>query len=72
MPLPRESRYTLADVLTWPEEERAELIDGAPVMMAPPSRVHQEIVAELHPSARQLPGGKGVPGLPRPLCRPAL
>lgn len=47
MPLPRESRYTLADVLTWPEEERAELIDGAPVMMAPPSRVHQEIVAEL-------------------------
>lgn len=47
MPLPYETRYTLADLLAWPEEERAELIDGVPVMMAPPSRVHQEIVAEL-------------------------
>ena len=47
MPLPKEERYTLADVLTWDEQERAELIDGAAVMMAPPSRVHQEIAAAL-------------------------
>lgn len=47
MPLPKENRYTLADVFSWPEEERAELIEGAPVSMAPPSRVHQEIVSEL-------------------------
>lgn len=47
MPLPKENRYTLADVLSWPEEERAELIEGAPVSLAPPSRVHQEIVSEL-------------------------
>ena len=47
MPLPKENRYTLADALAWPEQERAELIEGAPVLMAPPSRVHQEIVAEL-------------------------
>lgn len=47
MPLPKEERYTLADVLTWDEQERAELIDGALVMMAPPSRIHQKISAEL-------------------------
>ena len=47
MPLPKETRYTLADVLAWPEQERAELIEGAPVLMAPPSRIHQEIVSEL-------------------------
>lgn len=47
MPLPKEERYTLADVLTWDEQERVELIDGAPVMMAPPSRIHQKISAEL-------------------------
>ena len=43
MPLPKEDHYTLADVLTWDEQERIELIDGAPVMMAPPSRAHQKI-----------------------------
>ena len=47
MPLPKENRYTLADALTWEEQERIELIDGTAVMMAPPSRVHQEIAAEL-------------------------
>lgn len=47
MPLPQEHRYTLADALTWAEQEHIELIDGAPVMMAPSSRVHQEIAAEL-------------------------
>ena len=47
MPLPKETPYTLADVLAWPEQERAELIEGVPVLMAPPSRIHQEIVSEL-------------------------
>jgi len=48
MALPAEkARYTFADVLTWDERERVELIDGEAVMMAPPSSVHQEIVAEL-------------------------
>ena len=29
MALPAEKeRYTFADVLTWPDDERAELIDG--------------------------------------------
>ena len=41
MPLPQEKHYTYADYLTWDERERVELIEGAPVMMSPPSRVHQ-------------------------------
>jgi len=48
MPLPLENRYTLADALTWDEQERIELIDGYPVMMAPPTRAHQKIVSELN------------------------
>ena len=49
MALPAEKeRYTFADVLTWPDNERAEIINGEPVMMAPPpSRVHQEISFEI-------------------------
>lgn len=47
MPLPKEERYTFADVLTLDDQERVELIDGAPVMMAPPSRAHQKISGEL-------------------------
>ena len=48
MALPAEkARYTFADALTWDEKDRIEIIDGEAFMMAPPSRVHQEIVAEL-------------------------
>ena len=49
MALPAEKeRYTFADVLTWPDDERAELIDGEVVLMAPaPSRGHQEISGEV-------------------------
>lgn len=49
MALPAEKgRYTYADVLTWNEGERAELIDGEVFLMAPaPSRAHQEIGGEI-------------------------
>lgn len=47
MALPKEAHYTYADYLSWDENERFELIYGAPVMMAPPSRRHQEILTEL-------------------------
>lgn len=48
MPLPApKDHYTFADCLTWGENERIEIINGEAVMMAPPSRIHQEIVAEL-------------------------
>lgn len=44
MALPAEkARYTFADCLTWEENERIEIIEGEAVLMAPPSRLHQEI-----------------------------
>lgn len=44
MALPAENkRYTFADVLTWDESERVEIINGEAFLMAPPSRIHQEI-----------------------------
>ncbi len=48
MALPKEERYTYADYLGWDENERIELIYGAPVMMTPPSRRHQEVSGELY------------------------
>lgn len=48
MALPAQNaRYSYADYLTWGENERIELLDGVPVMMAPPSRVHQEVSGEI-------------------------
>jgi Uma2 family endonuclease len=43
----QNDRYTYKDYLTWPEEERWELIDGIPYMQATPSRIHQKISGEL-------------------------
>ena len=40
--------YTYGDYLTWRDDERWELIDGAPYGMTPaPSRLHQKISTEL-------------------------
>ena len=40
--------YTYADYLSWPDEERWELIDGAPYAMSPaPDREHQQILLDL-------------------------
>ena len=48
MPVPApKDRYTFADCLTWDENERIEIINGEAVMMAPPSRTHQEVSGEL-------------------------
>ena len=58
MPLPQENRYTMAEALTWDEQDRIELIDGYPVMMAPPSRVHQKISGELFGQLRDYLKGK--------------
>ncbi len=47
--LPGKDRtYTYADYLLWSEEERMEIIDGVPYLQATPSRLHQEILSELH------------------------
>ena len=48
MALPAEkARYTFADVLSWAEDERIEIINGEAFMMATPSRIHQKISFEL-------------------------
>lgn len=45
MPLPRENLYTSEDYWNLPEGQRAELINGQLYDMAPPIRVHQELVS---------------------------
>lgn len=43
MEQPIEKYYTYADVLSWGEDVHAEIIYGDLYMMAPPSRIHQEV-----------------------------
>lgn len=47
MPLPNKRIYTSEDYWNLPEGQRAELIDGRLYDMAPPSRMHQELVHQL-------------------------
>ncbi|MHB1653489.1 MAG: Uma2 family endonuclease [Desulfitobacteriaceae bacterium] len=48
MPLQRENKkYSFADYLTWPENERWEIIDGVPFMQAAPTWQHQALLREL-------------------------
>ena len=48
MPFPaKQDRFTFSEVLTWDENERIEIIHGEAFMMAPPSRIHQEISGEI-------------------------
>lgn len=47
MALAEEQDYTIEDIYNLPEGQRAELLDGQMYMMAPPNRIHQEIVGEL-------------------------
>ncbi len=49
MPIPRlDRKCTYADYLTWPEDERWEIIDGVPYMQAAPTWQHQSISGELY------------------------
>jgi Uma2 family endonuclease len=48
MPAPEKNRrYTFADYLTWPEDERWEILNGVPVLQSAPSWQHQSISREL-------------------------
>lgn len=47
MPLPLYNDSTVEDIYALPEGTRAELIDGQIYNMAPPSRIHQQIVGKL-------------------------
>ena len=68
MPLPQEKRYTLADAMTWDESERIELIDGYPVMMAPPTRAHQKAAMELSRQLANYLAGKKCEVYPAPFA----
>ena len=48
IPKPRPEGYSYADYLTWPDEERWELIDGVPYDVSPaPRRRHQRVLLDL-------------------------
>ena len=46
MSLPQNISHTTEDIYALPEGQRAELIDGNIYMMAPPKRIHQELVSQ--------------------------
>ena len=46
MPLISEKQYTIEDIYQLPDGQRIELINGQMYLMAPPNRVHQELVGE--------------------------
>lgn len=46
MPLLNTEHHTIDYIYSLPEGERAELIDGVVYNMAPPTRIHQELVAQ--------------------------
>ena len=49
MTLPKHNdNFSYSDYLTWSEEERIEIIDGALYLKAAPSRIHQEISGALY------------------------
>ncbi len=53
MPLLKNDQYTSEDYWNLPEGARAELIDGKFYDMAPPSRIHQQLVMELAGTIRE-------------------
>ena len=66
MALPKEEQYTFADVLTWDESERIELINGIPYMMSPPLTVHQGILIEMSTQINSFLKGKKCRLFPAP------
>jgi len=60
-----KERYTYSDYLSWPDEERWEIIDGAAYDMSPaPGVRHQNVVGNLFSHLKQ-----GLAGMP---CRPFI
>lgn len=61
MPLPKSNSYTIEDIFSLPEGDRAELIDGQIYNMTPPSRQHQKLVSELTQSIGTISSRRMVP-----------
>ena len=53
-----DQRYTYADLQNWPEDERWELLDGTPYLMASPNLKHQDIALNLGAEFRAYLRGK--------------
>ena len=53
MPFQKENTYTTDYIYSLPEGQRAELIDGVIYDMAPPNRLHQELVMNLSAEIRE-------------------
>jgi len=69
MPLPREEgNYSYVDYLTWPEDERWEIIDGIAYMQSAPSPIHQEILVGLLAQFHHYLPGKPCKVYPGPFC----
>ncbi len=69
MPLPQEEgNYSYADYLTWPEDERWEIIDGIAYMQAAPSPIHQEISGGLFAQFHNYLSGKSCKVYHAPFC----
>ena len=67
MALPIEkTHYTFADVLSWGEDERIEIINGKAFMMAAPSRIHQGICFEIGRQLGNYLEGKPCKAYPAP------
>lgn len=69
MALPAEKEwYTFADVLTWAEDDRIELIDGEAFMLATPSTNHQLISGALFAQLYNFLEGKKCRVIPAPFA----
>jgi Uma2 family endonuclease len=68
VPLRKGSKYTYSDYLTWPDDERWELIEGVAYDMSPaPSTKHQRIVWKVTGQIyNYLEGHKGCHGFTSP------
>ena len=64
----KKNRCTFADVLAWDENERAEIIGGEVFMMAPPFRIHQEILVEFTRQLGNYLEGKRCRAYPAPFA----
>ena len=69
MALPAEKeRYTFADVLTWGEDDRIEIINGEAFMMATPTTAHQIISGEIFRQLANYLEGKKCRVIPAPFA----
>ncbi len=57
-----------ADYLTWPEDERWEIIDGTAYLQGAPLRIHQEISGELYTRFHNYLSGKTCRVYHAPFC----